>query len=413
MTIKTSRDAEREREVARYGVIGVAQPELEDLVQVAAQLCHVPAAAINLLQGETQATVAAVGVDRGACSLEDSMCDAVLYAGHPVQVADASVDPRWDRNPWVTGERASFRFYAAHQLASPRGVVIGTLCVFDYVPRELTARENDALRRIALRVVDLLELRLRTRELEETVADLTRTRNELQRSNDLLGLFAGQVAHDLRGPITAVNVSLGILQDELGGRDVEHSWLIERALASIARMDQLIGRMLTFASFGGHPEYDDVDLNEVVDAMRQDLAAELAHVDLVVGRLPVVREDATQWRMVLQNLVSNAVKFTRHVPNPQIRVTGGADERFWHLEVGDNGPGVPEEDRERVFGLLSQGDSTVEGIGLGLATCMRIVAAHQGAIWMEASPEGGALVRIRVPRRDETASELADASVSV
>lgn len=117
---------QRERAVLGYGVIGVPQPELDDLAVLATQLCHVPAAAINLMTSGTQATVAAVGVERDVCDLKDSMCNAVLEEGHPIQVADASRDPRYADNPFVNGERSAFRFYSAHQLTNRDGLVVGT-----------------------------------------------------------------------------------------------------------------------------------------------------------------------------------------------------------------------------------------------------------------------------------------------
>lgn len=396
---------ERDREVARYDVIGVPQPQLDDLALMAAQLCDVPVAAINLVQHGRQVTVAAVGIESSTCQLDDSMCNVALREQRAVQVPDASLDPRWTTSPFVNGERARFRFYAAHPLRSPRGIFIGTLAVFDDQPREHSDRLGRHLEWISSRIVDQLELRLRTRELEETVADLTRTRNELQRSNEMLGVFTGQVAHDLRGPVTAVNISLGMLHSEV--KDSEQTWLVERALDSITRMDHLILEMLAFASVGGLPDVVDLDLQEVVAELEVDLAPDLAGVDLVARDLPVVRGDATQWRIVLQNLIANAVKFSRDQAQPRVRVSGRLDDDCWHLEVADNGPGVPVRDRERVFALLAQGDPTKEGLGLGLATCMRIVAAHRGAIWIEQAPEGGALVRVRVPNEPPVPASVA------
>jgi signal transduction histidine kinase len=397
MTMEATRDHERDHEVSRYQVIGVPLPELEDLAAVAAALCHVPVVAIRLMRLDTEVTVAAVGVEPSVCPREDSMCNLVLYAGHPIEVSDASKDPRWADNPQVNGQVSSFRFYYAQQLVSPRGIVVGTMCVFDYVPRVLTDEDHVLLRRIAGRVVDLLELHLRTHELEETVHELTAARAELQRSNEMLGTFAGQVAHDLRGPVTAVSASLEMLREQAPELDADQSWLLDRARGSVKRMDQLIGEMLAYASVGGYPERGHVDLDEVIRLLRDDLAADLSGVVLLAHDLPVVHGDATQWRVVLQNLVSNAVKFTRELPEPLIRVCAGVEPGGWWLEVADNGPGVSVADRERVFGVLTQGDSSHGGIGLGLATCLRIVEAHGGTIVLDEAPEGGALVRIDVP----------------
>ncbi len=129
-------------------------------------------------------------------------------------VPDASQDPRFADNPFVTGEIGQVRFYASHQLVTPHGVTIGTLCVFDTEAREISDDQERALVELAERVVDLLELELRTRELAVTVTELERARDELQRSNSQLAAFAGQVSHDLRNPLTTVRMSLSILAED-------------------------------------------------------------------------------------------------------------------------------------------------------------------------------------------------------
>lgn len=407
----------REREVREYAVIGLQQPELDDLALLATQLCRVPAAAINLMESGTQATVAAVGVERGICALTESMCNAILDEDHPIQVGDASLDPRWADNPYVNGERNRFRYYSAHHLVTPRGVTVGTMCVFDHEPRDPDPEADLQLAQLSHRVMDFLELRLRTRQLEDSVADLTLAHSELARSNEMLRLFAAQVAHDLRGPITAIDASLQMLRDDHPGVDAPvapvartsrrepASWLVDRALGSVRRMNDLIRDVLAFASVGGRPQVEDLDLAALVAQLRDDLAAELDGVDLLTGGLPVVEGDHTQWRVVLQNLISNGVKFNDR-DDAWVRVHAVKERGQWLLEVSDNGPGVAPADRERVFGLLTQGDPHGDGIGLGLATCRRIAEAHHGHIEMDQTPEGGALVRITVP--EHPADLLAD-----
>jgi signal transduction histidine kinase len=397
LTSETPRDLARHHEVSRYDVIGARHEGLDDLVRLVGELTGVPSAAINLMQAGTQATVAAIGMPTGMCAREDSMCHQVLHLDEPMEVPDTFSDPAWADNPWVNGEIDSFRFYYAHQLVSPRGVVVGTLCLFDHEPRRLDDEQRFKVARVAAWIMDTLELRLRTFELEETVTELTAARTELQRSNEMLDLFAGQIAHDLRGPVAALNLTLGMLREEVSEDHTDQSWLVDRALGSVTRMDTLIGDMLAFASLGTQLNVGEADLTELIDMVRVDLGEELDGVRLVADRLPVVPGGATQWRVVLQNLVTNAVKFTRHLDAPLVRVSAGTDSWGWWLEVADNGPGVPVADRERVFGLMTQGDPAKEGIGLGLATCARIVQAHGGSIRITEAPEGGALLRLTVP----------------
>ena len=402
-TSAVERDRLRDAQVDAYRVAGLPRAELTDLARLAAQLAGVPAAAVNLMRSGDQTTVAAYGTGTGVCDREDAMCDAVLYDGHPVRVADASKDPRWAENPYVTGERNSFRFYCAHQLVSPCGVVFGTLCVFDHRPRDIDDAVDAVLADLSHRVVDLLELRLRTRELADAVHDLTEVRGQLERSNERLSLFAAQVAHDLKGPLASLSFSLGVLGEHDGAVAAEDVWLVERARGSVDRMDVLIGDVLRFATGQGSVLLDEVDLTDLVGEVCDDLALQLQRVEMGVGELPVVLGDRTQLRLVVQNLVANAARFTRGQARARVRVSAGLDagptptgRTGWWLEVGDTGPGIPVQDRERVFEHLVQGP-TSDGLGIGLATARRLVEAHGGTIRVGDAPEGGALLRVEVP----------------
>ncbi len=103
-------------------------------------------------------------------------------------------------------------------------------------------------------------------------------------------------------------------------------------------------------------------------------------LSLRVADLPVVPGDSGPLRVVVQNLVANAAKFARPDVPVAIEVSGYLTDRFWRLEVADNGRGVPLEERTRVLEPLVRLDKRVPGSGIGLATCARIVAAHGGSI---------------------------------
>ena len=404
MSQEHERDLARGGEVMRYDAVGAEHPALEDLARLAAGVTGRPVVMINLMLAQVQATVASVGIEREACPREDSMCSSVLYVEHPVEVRDTRAEPRWAQNPFVNGDQASFRYYYAQQLVSPRGVVIGTLCVFDTEPHALDGHQKHALEQIARWVVDLLELRLRSKELEASVAELTRTRDELQRSNHALGAFATQVAHDLRGPITALTASLELLREEDPPLSEQQGWLVEHATNGVRRMDVLVGDVLRVALPDGELKPTHVDLTGQLRLVQADLVVELQEIEVVAHDLPVVIGDATQLRIVLQNLVSNAARFVQGAYHPLVSLHAGVDADGWWLEVADNGPGVAEADRERVFGLRQQGPVEArgvaagsQGLGLGLATCRRIIEAHDGTITMGSTSQGGALVRVLVP----------------
>ena len=395
-----TQDAARGQEIAKYAVLGAPpRRDLQALVALAAQVCDVPSAAINLITASEQVQVAAVGMDPTVCAREDSMCAAVLNESDPVIVPDASHDHRFAQNPFVNGVIGNVRFYAANHLVAPEGVAIGTLCVFDATPRRLDEAQRRALRTLADRVVDLLELGLRTRQLERSLTQLHATRDELRRSNEQLAHFAGQAAHDLRNPLTSVSMSLEMLEEQAAVvADDDARWMVARARSGVARMDQMIAELLAYGQVGGTLRRGDVDLAAVMAEVRDDLAGELDDTDLVTDGLPVVSGDRTQLRAVLQNLVANAVKFTRPVRPPRVTVTARPVGSGWRVEVADNGPGVPVAERERVLEpMVRGGTGKVDGIGLGLAICARVVRAHGGTLGVTDGPDGGACVWMELP----------------
>ncbi|ROR64789.1 sensor histidine kinase [Agrococcus jenensis] len=389
--MRTADDITRREAIAEYRVVGQPpEPDLEGLVQLAASICGVSTAVINIIDDRSQHQIAAVGFEPNVCAREDSMCAVVFrHPGHVV-VPDARVDDRFRDNPFVTGEIADVRFYASSPLITPAGVPIGTLCVFDEEVRELSEQDSRALALLARQVIDVLELRRITRELG--------------RSNEQLAHFAGQVSHDLRNPLTALVGFLELASDGLESADaVLVAEALERANGAAGRMGDLVADLLDFARVGGRPRRSAIDLgsllHDVVDDLDAPIRASGATID--VGELPRISGDATQLRALMQNLLANALKFSAAGgAQPTIEVRAHELTAGWRITVDDDGPGVPAEQRERVFGLLERGEGAdVEGLGIGLSTCRRIVEAHGGRIGIDDAELGGASVWVVLPQQ--------------
>ncbi len=388
-------DLARREAIDDYQVVGrPAEPDLQRLVELAAAVCDVPTAVINIVDDRQQHQIAAIGMSASECSHEDSMCARVLHDPRLVAVPDARLDERFRDNPFVTGAVANVRFYASSPLVTPMGVPIGTLCVFDDVPRPLSTAAGRALDVLAAQVVDVLELRRLTRELA--------------RSNEQLTQFAGQISHDLRNPLAALTGFLELAADSPELADApDAAELLARAESSAARMTAMIGDLFDFARIGGSGRTALVDLQDEAEAVLEDLSAQIDSVgaEVVVGGLPRISGDATLLRALLQNLVANAVKFSAAGgARPVVKVDAEHITGGWRVTVDDNGPGVPEADRERVFELLARGDDKqdVEGLGIGLSTCRRIVQSHGGRIGIADSELGGACVWVSFPDRPVT-----------
>jgi signal transduction histidine kinase len=382
--VTSQRDlAEEARLAALEALVGdledLPRPELKALVDLATRSAGVPMGTINLITAGEQLQVATVGFDGAPAPRNTSFCTTVVAAGEPIMVSDARLDARFADNPHTTGERGNIRFYAAHPLRTADGLSIGTLCVYDEEPRPVTPELAVTLETLADSVMDVLQLELTSRRLTT--------------ANERLAVFAGQVSHDLKNPLAAISMSLELSQDELAEADTEGLEvvvdLVDRAYNGAQRMNKMIEDLLDFARGGAAPELTEVDLQEAASALVSEL--DLSGHEVTVEGLPTVAADRTQILAVIQNLVLNAVKFSPG--SGPVRVHGH-DHR---VQVSDSGPGIPVEDRERVFEPMVRLDKKLAGTGLGLATCHRIVVAHGGRIGVEETPGGGTTVWFELP----------------
>ena len=132
-------------------------PDIDDIVVEAAAVAGVLMATVNLIDTERQCSVSTVGFEGARTPRRDAMCNVTLELGEFVHVPDARVDPRFADSPWVDGRLAEVRFYASAPLITRDGFVLGTLCVFDVEPYELSERQITELKQLAVRVVETFE----------------------------------------------------------------------------------------------------------------------------------------------------------------------------------------------------------------------------------------------------------------
>ncbi|MEV6488355.1 ATP-binding protein [Actinoplanes sp. NPDC051633] len=391
-----------------------ADDELEAVVRVAAVVAGVPFATLNLIDEHRQCQLTTTGFEGGDSTRRDSMCAIRFEAGEFVWVPDASLDPTYQVSPWVTGELAKVRFYASAPLVTPQGHALGSLCVFDTEPGELSQAQIDRLEDLAQVILALFERRRQARlnyellaaseqqhqELRRTHAELAAVNAELQRSNTELEQFAGVVSHDLAAPLAVVNGYLELLGDEQPGTGPAQAW-IASATRAVARMQRLIEALLTYAQAGSGPcrtaTAGVADLaGQAITDLRRAIDEAGAEVTVPAG-LPAVHGDPTLIRQLLQNLIGNAVKYRSPARTCQVAVGAERLPDGWAISVADNGVGIPAEHRARVFEMFTRVDRTQAGHGVGLSTCQRIVERHGGRIWVDGAPGGGTTVTFTLP----------------
>ena len=254
-----------------------------------------------------------------------------------------------------------------------------------------------------LRVFGVLHDITDRKETEKAIADAFSrerlSRVSAERANQELESFVYSVSHDLNSPLISVLGYVDLLEgDYARSLPEEARFYLERIKASSSYIQSLIQDLLELSRVGRvQTEPDDVDVGRLVADIADEIRSSHPEVEIdVAGGVPDIYMNALRARQLFANLLQNAVKYARR-PDVRIRVSAepGANGHVT-VSVHDNGPGIPPEARDRVFGVFERLETEVAGTGMGLAVCKRIVETSGGQIWI-ADSESGTDVRLDIP----------------
>jgi GAF domain-containing protein len=193
-------EAKRIEILWQYDVLDTPpEKSFDELTSLAAYICEAPVALITLVDEDRQWFKSKVGISLKETSRDISMCAHAILQKNLLIVPDATQDKRFKDNPFVVSE-PKIRFYAGAPLISPAGQALGTLCVIDKVPRELTGDQKEALRILARHVMAQLELRRQTRELGRSRDDCEQLRKDLARARAEIKKLQTKTSRAIRRP---------------------------------------------------------------------------------------------------------------------------------------------------------------------------------------------------------------------
>jgi PAS domain S-box-containing protein len=260
--------------------------------------------------------------------------------------------------------------------------------------------EKGRVRGVITHAVDVTERVAARKALEERTGELSRLANALERSNSELDAFAYAASHDLRAPLRGIaNLAQWIEEDLQDTLKDETRDMLQLMRSRMHRMESLIQGILQYARAGrahSAPETVVVStlLREVIDLIAPGAGTSIR----LSPDLPVILTERMPLQQVFMNLVSNALKYG----GPQATVEIGSDDRgdFYEFSVADNGPGIPPEVQDRIWGIFQTlATHTVEAAGVGLALVKKLVEAQEGQVWVESTTGQGSTFRFLWPKR--------------
>jgi signal transduction histidine kinase len=366
-----------------------AEPEFDDIVLLARELCHTPVALVSLVASDRQWFKARLGFPQCQTPLDQSVCKFAMTEEDVFVIPDLRLDPRTATNTLVA-EEPFIRFYAGAPLRDPEGVPIGSVCVIDTEPRPggLSEAQKAGLLALARQVSALLEAR------RLLVQDRRRMEAELKHERDVAELrerFIAVLGHDLRNPLAAIDAGLRLIErDSTSAQAISVMAMMK---TSAVRMAKLIQSTLDLARsrLGGGLQLSrsaDGPLEPVLEQVITELrwSRPEARMETRIELTRPVPCDPDRIGQMFSNLLSNAL--THGDTAEPVVVTAETRGGAFVLSVSNGGAPIPPAVLERMFQPFSQGEGdNSHGLGLGLYIADEIARAHGGTLDVTSTPE--------------------------
>ena len=404
------REEERLNELYKYEILDTLEEEDFDiLTRLASQIAQTPISLISLVDSERQWFKSKQGIDQTETPRDISFCGhAINEEGEIFEIPNAREDERFHDNPLVQSD-PNIVFYAGVPLETTNGLPLGTLCVIDSEPKRLSADQSEALQALARQVMNMLELRRKTKQLNETMKIIEDQNIQLQE-------FAANAAHDLKSPLANIQNLSELLDAEIQKNNTEEAaslnqYIRESAKSLMNLTEEMLDSIKESKSSYSLENFTSLkELEKMVEKLfRRDPMLNI-HLDFEVNVLPIPPATAKRW---LINFISNSIKHNNK-DQTEVIIRTRMENHLISIAFSDNGPGIPENKREAIFELFETISSTDrygrKSHGIGLNYIKQSVEEFNGEISIGTSDLGGSEFKITFnTKRNARESKMSEA----
>lgn len=396
-------EQERLMELYNYHILdSESEKDFDNLAIIASELAGTPMSAISLIDFDRQWLKAKVGMIDTEMKREHSFCHQAIQQDDNMVISNAVKDDRFNRLPLVL-KQPGIKFYAGFPLVTPRGYKIGTLCVLDPNPRELSQTKLNALKKLAQQVMRLIELRLMNEELTKLKQDLevqqTQLGDMLHHQRKLMAILA----HDTRGPLGSMQALLNLYSgNEIPAAETKE--VFSMIDGQIEILLSLVDNITTWGSAYINAKENvaaEADVKSIVDnaiaPFLQAAKEKNVCINNEVKYSPRLAMQKNVLSFIVRNLVNNSLKFS---PSGQIKIYDEVISEGYDLIIEDTGIGIPEKIRSQLFtnrAYSRDGTSNEKGSGLGLMLIHDFIEQANGNITVLSEEGKGTKVIIKLP----------------
>lgn len=395
-------ESQRLAELERYQILD-SPPEVtfDRVVAITLAVFDVDFALITFVDRERCWYKAELGLGVSEMPRSDNMCDVVIRQDDVYVVPDAQAAPPEDVQPLL---KLGFRFYAGAPVRAATGVKIGTVCAVGKHPREVTDAERRILAALADIVSEDLELRLAGQRMAEAEDALRSLNEQLQAASQNKSEFLASMSHELRAPLNGIlGASEMLSQGIFGDLTAKQREYVHDIHQSGQHLLSLINDVLDLSRIeAGQVELqrETLGVSEFMEACASMVRGMAMTQSLHFAMSPpaeaaTIDADERRLKQAACNLLSNAVKFSPE--GGRVTFSAWREQGDVVFLVDDEGPGIPEEHRERIFEQFFRLPGDHEGTGLGLPVARQLVELHKGRIWFESKPGRGSQFYFSVP----------------
>jgi len=228
----------------------------------------------------------------------------------------------------------------------------------------------------------------------------------LQLQNKELEQFIYITSHDLQEPLLTLKCFSELIKEEFPKNiDESLNQYVNFIVDSSDRMQKLIKGLLDYSRIGNQIEIAKVNCNEIVTKILSSFEDVIAknNIEIKINPLPIIMGYALELTQLFQHLISNAIKFRKKELPLSIFIDSKSEQNHWEFSITDNGIGIEEINKEKVFIIFKRLNNREEysGIGIGLAICKKIIEMHGGTIWVEPGYNEGTRINFTIPKNEK------------